>query len=637
MFFGAEVVNSIVSLYNRLLNSPHRNAKDHGVVKSAIFDRETRTKIHQAVRRIFSSRLETTTADDGTMVVSAAVPSSAGKSGWNTKNPERGGGGGGRWGGREGGRDNPGGRFQQKGKPGWQELGGEHLHFSLLKENKDTMEVISYLARSLKTKPQTFQFAGTKDRRGVTVQRVSVFRVFADRVIAAGRTLRNAKIGNYEYQPNGLQLGELAGNEFTITLRDCQFDLDDGLEGPKQLEQASDIVGTAIKNLSEQGFINYYGLQRFGTFSTRTDDVGIKMLQGDFQAAVEAILDFTPESLAAAQDPMSENDERISRDDKARAYAIHSFKSTGKSHPAVDEMPKKFSAEANIIRFLGNPQNKNNYLGALQMISRNLRLMYVHAYQSFVWNTAASERWKRFGAQVLEGDLVLVDEHKDKVYGPIKAADETDADGEAVVHPEGDDRAATMEDCFTRARALGKEEAGSGSYTIFDVVLPTPGYDIVYPGNEMEGFYEEFMGSERGGGLDPHDMRRKWRDVSLSGNYRKLLARPGNEISFEVKSYNDENAQFVETDLDRLAKGSTSGQYQSTTTSIKDVPPPSTKQPPTRVAEQGEAVEEETMKEKTAVILKLQLGSSQYATMALRELMKLGGVKTWKPDYGGGR
>ena len=40
---------------------------------------------------------------------------------------------------------------------------------------------------------------------------------------------------------------------------------------------------------------------------------------------------------------------------------------------------------------------------------------------------------------------------------------------------------------------------------------------------------------------------------------------------------------------------------------------------------------------KIAVILKIQLGSSQYATMALRELMKAGGVKTYKPDFGGGR
>jgi tRNA pseudouridine13 synthase len=614
----------MVSLYNRVLNSPHRSAKEHGVVTSAVIDRETRTKIHQAVRRIFSSRLDTTTGDDGAMIISAATPIGAGRSGWNTRNPMgRGGRGTGRGGGNDG-RIDGARRPQQNGKPGWQDLGGEYLHFSLLKENKDTMEVISYLARSLKTKPQSFQFAGTKDRRGVTVQRVSVYRVLADRMVAAGRTLRNAKVGNYAYQPSGLQLGELTGNEFTVTLRDCQFELGAELEGREQSKQASEIVGTAIKNLNESGFINYYGLQRFGTFSTRTDDVGIKMLQGNFEAAVEAILDYSPTSLAAAQDPMSGND-RVSRDDKARAHAIHTFQTTGRSHPAVDEMPKKFSAETNIIRFLGNPDNKNNYLGSLQMISRNLRLMYVHAYQSLVWNVAASERWKRFGDQVIEGDLVLVDEHKDKVEGATKPAEEVDADGEAVVQPDVHDRAATTDEFFTRARALTKEEADSGKYTIFEIVLPTPGYDILYPANEIAAFYKDFMASPRGGGLDPHDMRRPWRDVSLSGSYRKLLARPGKDISYEIKAYINEDEQFVQTDLDRLGRNA-NGQESNKV----DAPPPPDDQPQA-------TVEEATAPKKLAVVLKLQLGSSQYATMALRELMKSGGVRTFKMDYGGGR
>ena len=40
---------------------------------------------------------------------------------------------------------------------------------------------------------------------------------------------------------------------------------------------------------------------------------------------------------------------------------------------------------------------------------------------------------------------------------------------------------------------------------------------------------------------------------------------------------------------------------------------------------------------KIAVVVKLQLGSSQYATMALRELMKAGGVKAYRPEFMGGR
>ena len=523
----------------------------------------------------------------------------------------------------------------QKGKSSWQDLGGDYLHFTLYKENKDTMEAISWLAKSLKVQPRSFQFAGTKDRRAVTSQRASVYRVYAERLAAAGRTLRNAKIGNYEYQPNGLQLGELTGNEFIITLRDCEFPATEGSGSDDTIITASKLVQMAIDNLNQKGYINYYGLQRFGTFTTRTDVVGVKMLQGDFKAAVEAILDFSQESLAASQG------DKYASEDKSRSLALDQFRKTGEPWPALKDLPGKFSAESNIIRHLGHPDRSNDYYGAMQTLPRNLRLMYVHAYQSLVWNIAASERWKRFGAEVLEGDLVLVGEHKSKQVPAEKdSATSADADGEPIITPAESDPAGTSEDPFTRARALTKQEAESGAYSIFDIVLPTPGYDILYPSNAIKTVYEEIMASDRGGNLDPHDMRRKWKDVSLSGSYRKMLARPSQEVSFEIKNYDDKNAdqQFVETDLEKLNKKAQKGD------GFHHAKQPAREQEKA----QGELPEDEGKEEngegvaekealKMAVVLKLQLGSSQYATMALRELMKEGGCKVYKPDYGLGR
>ncbi len=632
-YLGPEAVDALVVLYERIVSSPYRKAKDHGTVRSAAISRETRSKIHQDIRRIFNSRLESVTDSNGSMVITA-VPE---KPTFHARTPVN------------NARDR-GGNQKQWTKPTWEELGGDYLHFTLFKENKDTMESISWLAKELKTKPGNFQFAGTKDRRAVTVQRVSVYRVLADRMISAGRTLRSARIGNFEYRPLALQLGELSGNEFVVTLRDCDFHYPLPMDSKTIAEGARSIIGAAMRNLSERGFINYYGLQRFGTFSTSTSEVGVRMLQGDFKAAVDAILHFAPASLTAAQDPTSTTD-RVSRDDQARAHAIHAFKTTGNAN--LYDLPRKFSAETSIIRHLTKRGQSNDYLGALQNIQRNLRLMYVHAYQSLVWNVAASERWKRFGPTVIEGDLVLIDEHADKTETVIKK-EFVDEDGEAIVHPSAEDRAANPEDMFTRARPLSKEEADSGSYTIFDIVLPTPGYDILYPANEMERFYKDFMGSERGGGLDPHDMRRKWKDISLSGSYRKLLARPGKDISFEVRVYNDDDEQFVQTDLDRLDKGShgntnknhnRSLETESTAMGIEEqrmkLPRNSVVSPKSEFSDTelgGVRLSGGLYKDfKIAAVLKFQLGTSQYATVALREFMKPGGVKVYKPDFGGGR
>lgn len=51
---------------------------------------------------------------------------------------------------------------------------------------------------------------------------------------------------------------------------------------------------------------------------------------------------------------------------------------------------------------------KDNFLAALMCIPHGLRTMYVHAYQSYLWNAATSERCLKHGTKtVVQGDLVL--------------------------------------------------------------------------------------------------------------------------------------------------------------------------------------------------------------------------------------
>lgn len=581
------------------------------VIAPPITDKETRTQAHKSLRRIFPNLLESAMEEDQSIRIKATPPAERkGKKKGKSGNQDR---------------SEPG-TGRSRGQLAWDELGGEYLHFSLYKENKDTMEVVGFLGSKLNCGTKGFGFAGTKDRRACTVQRLCVKRQTAARMHGFNKVLYNAAVGDFEYRNNDLKLGDLKGNEFTITLRDCHFQNEQGLDFEQRHKLANQVIEKAITDFSEKGFINYYGLQRFGSFAASTDAIGRKMLQDDLKGAVEDLLAYSDVALAAAEGTSTDSNVLVSQDDRNRAKALHIWKTEGSGSAALDILPRKFTAERNIIQHLssrnsktGRHDRRTDWQGALMTIPRTLRLMYVHAYQSLVWNVVAGKRWNAYGDRVIEGDLVLVNDHRDKEKSnePVKTEAE-DQDGEFIINPSGSENANAPEADFERARALTASEAASGKYTILDVVLPQPGYDVEYPKNSIGEFYKEFMGSEKGGGLDPHNMRRPWREISLSGGYRKFLARPLGPLEFQVHQYTKEDEQFVETDLQRLRKGSEVESAEAK----KDVE-----------MEEGE----EQGDNKLAVVIKLQLASSQYATMALRELMKAGGVKAFKPEFMGGR
>lgn len=580
----------VISLYRSIKTRPNQKANQRPTVRTEFTsDRSIRSTIHHFIRQTFQSTIDSSTDQDGILVLTAAKQAGHGKKGHSTNGWHN--------------------RPQRPGKLSWIERGGEFLHFTLYKENKDTMEAVSFLAKQLKCNTKNFQFAGTKDRRAVTSQRCSAYRVEAERLAPLNKMLRGSKVGDFAYHREGLELGDLGGNEFVITLRDVKMPDTEGW--PLGLEALQQDLQTRMQSLHERGYLNYYGQQRFGTFSVRTDVIGKHILKEDFKGACDAVLTFHQDAVDAALNP--ESDTIIGQDDKDRALAIHNWRTNNKLNAALDVLPRKFSAEAQIMRHL--TRHPTDFLGALSAIQRNLRLMYVHAYQSLVWNLAVTERVKLYGTKIVKGDLVLVSEHKEKQLRPTETTEPSiDADGEEIIEPATHDRAAQEDDVFERARALTEEEAASGKYSIFDIVLPQPGYDILYPDNKSGDFYRTFMSSREGGELDPYNMRRKQRDFSLSGAYRKMLARIGEDYSVEVHRYSEENEQFVKTDLDLIeAAKRIEGESE----------------------EQKEMTEKETG-DKVAVVLKFQLGPSQYATMALRELSK-GGIAPYKPEFSGGR
>ncbi|KAK9809841.1 hypothetical protein WJX72_000220 [[Myrmecia] bisecta] len=152
-----------------------------------------------------------------------------------------------------------------------------YCRFSMYKENTDTQAALTVLARYLHCGTRNFAVAGTKDKRAVTVQQVTVQKVTAARLCALNDRLRGICLGDFEYVEKPLWLGGSAGNLFEITLRQ--------VEGATACQLAA-----AADALREQGFINYFGLQRFGAGAIGTHRVGAKLLRGEWREAVELIM-----------------------------------------------------------------------------------------------------------------------------------------------------------------------------------------------------------------------------------------------------------------------------------------------------------------------------------------------------------
>ena len=123
------------------------------------------------------------------------------------------------------------------------------------------MDAINLLSKLLKIKTGIFGYAGTKDRRAVTTQWVSVYRVRAEKLQDLNASLRNLCVGNFKYCKEPLKLGSLSGNHFVVTLRNVTGEQDKIEEG--------------LDSLKVNGFINYFGLQRFGTTSVPTHKIGV--------------------------------------------------------------------------------------------------------------------------------------------------------------------------------------------------------------------------------------------------------------------------------------------------------------------------------------------------------------------------
>jgi tRNA pseudouridine13 synthase len=431
------------------------------------------------------------------------------------------------------GRDD-GGNGDWKGHKRWPIDLPQYLEFTLCKENKETQDAMGVISRILHTKPRDFGFAGTKDRRGVTSQRMTLHKVRASRL--AKLKLFQMKVGNFKYVDRELGLGDLKGNLFTLTLR--------GIEGGTE-----ETVTRAVNELKLSGAINYFGLQRFGTHAIGTHEIGAALLRGAWAEVHDLILR-----------PRDGDNE-----DAAAARAI--YKKTGDTAAALKRMPRFCMAERGLLEALGRC-GKNDLVNPLSGIPKTTRKMYVHAYQSYMWNKAASERVRRHGlSRAVAGDLIVDD-------NLLQYAGEDDGD------------------IFSKVREVTEKEAASGKFNITDVVLPLPGNRVIYS-ESLKTLYEEICKKD---GVQLTGFAHTVKEYSfgyLPGAYRKLVIKP-DKMEYSFAKYSDPKAELTATDLRRVEAGDDSVQAS------------------------GEDKDGQFL----ALRLSFALPTSSYATMVTRELMK---------------
>ena len=151
---------------------------------------------------------------------------------------------------------------------------GEHLYLCIQKSNVSHGEMMSCLRRHFKVRERAIGFAGMKDKVGVTRQMVSIHQPAEPIDLNLPHDRMNVLWS--AWHRNKLRLGHLAGNRFSIRIRDT-----DPLKAPLALR--------TLRILEREGVPNYFGSQRFG-YRRNNHMLGARYLVGDWRGLLANLL-----------------------------------------------------------------------------------------------------------------------------------------------------------------------------------------------------------------------------------------------------------------------------------------------------------------------------------------------------------
>ncbi len=211
----------------------------------------------------------------------------------------------------------------------------------------DHFSAMKILSEKISTMPSNIGYAGTKDKRAWTSQRISIEKPNLEKI----KNFAHEKIylKNFKWNKRKIKLGYLEANKFTITIRQ--------VTDTKPLSK--------IKKTKD--FANFFGKQRFGTTRKNNVEIGKLILKKQFKEAVMKILTDT-----------SEKEKPEVQEARKRLLQEKDFEKAKKYFPCYLKL------ENQIIRYLA--RKKQDYVGALKRANRKNILMYVHSVQSKIFN-----------------------------------------------------------------------------------------------------------------------------------------------------------------------------------------------------------------------------------------------------------
>lgn len=245
---------------------------------------------------------------------------------------------------------------------------GKYTILKVRLKNWDTNRFLVYLARYLNISKKRITYCGTKDKRGITTQFFCLNHQFDPHSIE----ISDVNVLEDFRSDTMLKLGDLLGNRFTINLRSVE-------------DRSGNIKETYNEILKLGGFPNFFGLQRFGSIRTNTHKIGRLLVHGEYEKAAMTYL----------------YDPQFDSEDFRKSFAEHNDPVI-----ALKEFPERLSFERSLLGYLNEHGNMED---AFSVLPRNLSIMFVHAYQSYIYNRILSERIGKleYYNEPQVGDIVL--------------------------------------------------------------------------------------------------------------------------------------------------------------------------------------------------------------------------------------